>query len=146
MSAALRRCRLGASTSSVSGSALSCLVARFGASRGAHGTAINFAKKPAKKASDEASAEDVHTHSTTIATGINIKKSGSDPALGPDGDYPDWLWGLVEPKKTLGDLEKEVEEAKLSGEYDVMAIGDVKRLVRLRRRAKIKANNAERAK
>jgi large subunit ribosomal protein L54 len=53
---------------------------------------------------------------------------------------------LIEPRKTLTELEKEVEAAKLTGKYDVMDIEDVKRLVKLRRRAKIKASNAERAK
>ena len=64
----------------------------------------------------------------------------------PDADYPDWLWTLASPEKSLGELEKEVEAAKLTGELDVMAVGDIKRLVKLRRRAKIKANNQERAK
>ena len=44
---------------------------------------------------------------------------------------------------------KELEAAKkvdVDLKYDVMAIKDVKRLLRLRRRAKIKANNALRAK
>ena len=47
--------------------------------------------------------------------------------------------------KTLGELEKELEAAKKADvdlKYDVMAAKDVKRLLRLRRRAKIKANNA----
>ena len=84
--------------------------------------------------------------SATHCSGINYKKGGSDPELGPDEDYPDWLWTLLEPKKSLLQLEKEVAAAKLTGRYDVMALEDVKRLLKLRRRAKIKANNAARAK
>ena len=72
--------------------------------------------------------------------------AGEYPELGADDAYPDWLWGLIEPRKTLTELEKEVAGAKLSGKYDVMDIEDIKRLVKLRRRAKIKASNAERAK
>ena len=74
----------------------------------------------------------------------------------PDDQYPDWLWTILDPEKgniamkTLGELEKELEAAKkvdVDLKYDVMAIKDVKRLLRrLRRRAKIKANNALRAK
>ena len=73
----------------------------------------------------------------------------------PDDQYPDWLWTILDPEKgniamkTLGELEKELEAAKKADvdlKYDVMAIKDVKRLLRLRRRAKIKANNALRAK
>ena len=84
--------------------------------------------------------------SSTHCTGLNYKKGGSDPELGPDEAYPDWLWKLAEPKKTLTELEKEVAAAKLTGRYDVMDVKDVKRLLKLRRRAKIKANNASRAK
>lgn len=84
--------------------------------------------------------------SSTHCTGLNYKKGGSDPELGPDESYPDWLWTLLEPKKTLTQLEKEVAAAKLTGRYDVMALPDVKRLLKLRRRAKIKRNNESRAK
>ena len=51
--------------------------------------------------------------------------------------------------KMLGELEKELEAAKKADvdlTYDKMDIKDIKRLVRLRRRAKIKSNNALRAK
>ena len=93
--------------------------------------------------------------STTHCTGLNILKDGKDPELMPDDQYPDWLWTILDPEKgniamkTLGELEKELEAAKKADvdlKYDVMAIKDVKRLLRLRRRAKIKANNALRAK
>lgn len=146
MSTALARLAFGAhaSTSASTASALSSLVKHFGASRGFHGASGSFAK--AKKGAAAAAEEMAHTHSATVATGINIKKGGSDPELGADDAYPDWLWGLIEPRKTLTELEKEVEAAKLTGKYDVMDIEDVKRLVKLRRRAKIKASNAERAK
>ena len=146
MATALARRAFGAhaSTSASATSALSTLVKRFGASRGFHGASGSLAK--AKKGAAAAPEERAHTHSATVATGINIKKGGSDPELGADDAYPDWLWGLIEPRKTLTELEKEVAAAKLSGKYDVMDIEDIKRLVKLRRRAKIKASNADRAK
>ena len=148
MTTALGRLGFGASASAsceLSGSALSTLVKHFGVSRGVYTSSSLFAKKASKKV-DTSSTDEVHTHSTEIATGINIKKGGEDPTLKPDADYPDWLWTLASPEKSLGELEKEVEAAKLTGELDVMAVGDIKRLVKLRRRAKIKANNQERAK
>ena len=146
MSTSLARLAFGAhaSTSTSAASALSSLVKRFGASRGFHSTSGSLAK--AKKGAAAAPEEGTHTHNAEVATGINIKKGGSDPELGTDDDYPDWLWGLIEPRKSLSELEKEMEAAKLSGKYDVMDIEDIKRLVKLRRRAKIKASNAERAK
>ena len=82
-------------------------------------------------------------------------KDGKDPELMADDQYPDWLWTLLDTEKgtiamkTLGELEKELEAAKKADvdlTYDKMDIKDIKRLVRLRRRAKIKSNNALRAK
>jgi large subunit ribosomal protein L54 len=84
--------------------------------------------------------------STTHCTGLNIVKGGSDPELGPEDAYPDWLWTLLDEPKSLTDLEKEVAAAKKTGRYDAMDVKDVKRLLKLRRRAKIRANNDARAK
>jgi len=144
---ALARLAFGAKAStSSSTSALSLLVRQFGAHRGFHHSSVSAAPPPKKGAAAEKVAEVEHTHSTTVATGLNIKKGGTDPELDPDADYPDWLWNLIEPRKTLTELEKEVEAAKRTGMFDAMDIDDIKRLVKLRRRASIKANNAERSK
>ena len=124
------------------------------------GSAVHWAKgagKGAKKTNAVAADGGASTGSmsTTHCTGLNILKDGEDPELMPDDQYPDWLWTILDPEKgniamkTLGELEKELEAAKKADvdlKYDVMAIKDVKRLLRLRRRAKIKANNALRAK
>ena len=124
------------------------------------GSAVHWAKgaeKGAKKTDAVAADGGASTGSmsTTHCTGLNILKDGKDPELMPDDQYPDWLWTILDPEKgniamkTLGELEKELEAAKKADvdlKYDVMAIKDVKRLLRLRRRAKIKANNALRAK
>lgn len=124
------------------------------------GSAVHWAKGAGKgaKKTDAVAADggaSTGSMSTTHCTGLNILKDGKDPELMPDDQYPDWLWTILDPEKgniamkTLGELEKELEAAKKADvdlKYDVMAIKDVKRLLRLRRRAKIKANNARRAK
>ena len=124
------------------------------------GSAVHWAKGAGKgaKRTDAVAADggaSTGSMSTTHCTGLNILKDGEDPELMPDDQYPDWLWTILDPEKgniamkTLGELEKELEAAKKADvdlKYDVMAIKDVKRLLRLRRRAKIKANNALRAK
>ena len=124
------------------------------------GSAVHWAKGAGKgaKKTDAVAADggaSTGSMSTTHCTGLNILKEGEDPELMPDDQYPDWLWTILDPEKgniamkTLGELEKELEAAKKADvdlKYDVMAIKDVKRLLRLRRRAKIKANNALRAK
>ena len=124
------------------------------------GSAVHWAKGTGKgaKKTDAVAADggaSTGSMSTTHCTGLNILKDGEDPELMPDDQYPDWLWTILDPEKgniamkTLGELEKELEAAKKADvdlKYDVMAIKDVKRLLRLRRRAKIKANNALRAK
>ena len=124
------------------------------------GSAVHWAKGAGKgaKKTDAVAADggaSTGSMSTTHCTGLNILKDGEDPELMPDDQYPNWLWTILDPEKgniamkTLGELEKELEAAKKADvdlKYDVMAIKDVKRLLRLRRRAKIKANNALRAK
>mmetsp|Transcript_2216 Transcript_2216/g.5213 ORF Transcript_2216/g.5213 Transcript_2216/m.5213 type:complete len:156 (-) Transcript_2216:188-655(-) len=111
------------------------------------GSAALFAKAKAKGAKVAPEAPEVGM-SATHCTGLNYTKGGSDPELGPDSDYPDWLWELTKPKKTLTMLEKEMAAAKLvvPVRYDIIEYADLKRLMKLRRRNKIKANNAARAK
>ena len=150
MSAILRMAR-GASTSGAILTHARCVSGS--ASHWAKGAAKGGAKAKAADAGDEASSSS--SLSTTHCTGLNILKDGKDPELMPDDQYPDWLWTLLDPEKgtiamkTLGELEKELEAAKKADvdlTYDKMDIKDIKRLVRLRRRAKIKLNNALRAK
>jgi large subunit ribosomal protein L54 len=35
-----------------------------------------------------------------VCLGANYFKTGEDPAIRPESEYPDWLWGL-EPDKQL---------------------------------------------
>lgn len=38
--------------------------------------------------------------------GLNIDKGGSDPVVKADAEYPEWLWRLATPDRTLGDLRR----------------------------------------
>ena len=32
-----------------------------------------------------------------VCVGANIHTTGEDPAIKADSEYPDWLWGLLDP-------------------------------------------------
>ena len=36
-----------------------------------------------------------------VCQGINYFKEGSDPALLPDSEYPEWIWNTLQPKQLL---------------------------------------------
>ena len=42
--------------------------------------------------------------------GINILKSGSDPEVKPDEQYPQWMWQVGSPGKMLSQLNREQED------------------------------------
>ena len=42
--------------------------------------------------------------------GINILKSGSDPEIKPDEQYPQWVWQVGSPGKMLSQLNREQED------------------------------------
>jgi Mitochondrial ribosomal protein L37 len=48
--------------------------------------------------------------STEVVTGVNLLKSGTDPPLLPDDQYPEWLWKLAEPEATLSELQRKPED------------------------------------
>lgn len=81
--------------------------------------------------------------SREVASGVNIYQAGSDPALGPDEQYPDWLWKLLDKPKTIKQLHQQAQEV---GGFVEMPPRDYFRLVRLERKAQIKAHNAASAK
>mmetsp|Transcript_22187 Transcript_22187/g.48707 ORF Transcript_22187/g.48707 Transcript_22187/m.48707 type:complete len:133 (-) Transcript_22187:381-779(-) len=111
-------------------------------SRGFHAALPCFAK--AKKGG-KGGAEEVEQEVATgkcdlkVATGINILKSGNDPALGPNEAYPDWLWKLGEPSPNLAELQQK-------GWDNLADLSEKKRLVKLMARQEIKVKNALKAK
>ena len=48
--------------------------------------------------------------SLTHCTGANYFKTGEDPKLLPDEEYPDWLLELAKPQLKISDYEKRKEE------------------------------------
>lgn len=86
--------------------------------------------------------------SETHATGLNYLKTGSDPELGADDAYPDWLYTLLEPKESLGGYERRIAALKEEGLdwRTEFSAEDAARYRKLERVARMKANNALRAK
>ena len=75
------------------------------------------------------------------ATGVNYAKGGQDPELKPDSEYPEWLWGLAEPKPSLGELQRRLEGREAEASDD-----EVRRLWDLYNRQRIKDRNAANSK
>eukprot|EP00193_Tetraselmis_chui_P022294 CAMPEP_0177778772 /NCGR_PEP_ID=MMETSP0491_2-20121128/16157_1 /TAXON_ID=63592 /ORGANISM="Tetraselmis chuii, Strain PLY429" /LENGTH=78 /DNA_ID=CAMNT_0019298117 /DNA_START=374 /DNA_END=610 /DNA_ORIENTATION=+ len=75
--------------------------------------------------------------SMTEVTGCNIYKTGSDPAILPDDQYPEWLWDLVKQRPTLNELRRR--------DPNTMDSAELQRFLKLQRRALIKDNNSNRA-
>lgn len=68
----------------------------------------------------------------------NILKDGAHPELKDKAEYPEWLFTLLDPKPTLGELER-------TG-FDNLEMEEQHRYLVLLNRRTIKANNAEKAK
>ena len=60
------------------------------------------------------------TVSETTATGVNYFKTGEDPPLKADSEYPDWLWTIPEPPLSLFTLERKYsdDDALTDGNYE----------------------------
>lgn len=86
--------------------------------------------------------------SATHVTGLNYFKSGEDPAIGPDDAYPAWLSEILQPKESLGEFERRIAALKENGEdwRETFSEAEKARYTKLARVARMKANNAERAK
>mmetsp|Transcript_13931 Transcript_13931/g.35065 ORF Transcript_13931/g.35065 Transcript_13931/m.35065 type:complete len:119 (+) Transcript_13931:320-676(+) len=99
-----------------------------------------LAPKKGKKGAETAAEKPVNTGSMSAAevTGCNIFKTGSDPTILPDDQYPEWLWGLTKPAATLNELRRQ--------DQDSMTSSELQRLIKLERRALIKEHNSSRAK
>jgi large subunit ribosomal protein L54 len=50
----------------------------------------------------------------TVLKGINVLKAGSDPIAKDDHEYPDWLWRLLDKKKSM---DSYTPEEQLSWAY-----------------------------
>jgi large subunit ribosomal protein L54 len=74
----------------------------------------------------------------TVATGVNILKKGSDPPLKPDSEYPEWLWDLAKPPKTLSELRR--------GNETELPMREQKRLLKLANRDGIRTRNENKSK
>ena len=75
---------------------------------------------------------------STTVFGANILKDGTDPKILPDSEYPDWLWHLLDKRPPLSELRRK--------DTQTLPYEDLKRFVKLDNRARMKENNAVRAK
>ncbi|WRX20674.1 Large ribosomal subunit protein mL54 - like 1 [Theobroma cacao] len=98
------------------------------------------AKKGSKGAASDAPKASIlskEVKSTTVV-GANILKDGADPKIMPDSEYPDWLWHLLDKRPALSELRRK--------NIETLPYEDLKRFVKLDNRARIKENNAVKAK
>jgi len=97
-------------------------------------------KKGGKGGAGDAPKESVLTKEmkSTTVFGANILKDGADPKIMPDSEYPDWLWHLLDKRPPLSELRRKNTET--------LPYEELKRFVKLDNRARIKENNAVRAK
>ncbi|KAF5192387.1 Mitochondrial ribosomal protein l37 [Thalictrum thalictroides] len=99
----------------------------------------------AKKGSKGGAASDApkasilskETKSSTVV-GANILKDGTDSKIMEDSEYPDWLWHLLDKKPPLSELRRKNTET--------LPYEHLKRFVKLDNCARIKENNADKAK
>ncbi|GMH36759.1 hypothetical protein BSKO_04632 [Bryopsis sp. KO-2023] len=68
---------------------------------------------------------------------VNILKTGEDPPLKPDEEYPAWLWKLVTPPASFGDLSVKMEE----GGQGALDLEEGSRFLGLERRKSIAGSN-----
>ncbi|CAL5225374.1 g8179 [Coccomyxa viridis] len=81
--------------------------------------------------------------STSTATGVNYFKTGEDPPLKEDSEYPEWLWSIADPPSSLFTLERKYSEDETVNDDNFT---DMKRLVKLQNIRDIKDLNEIKAK
>jgi len=92
--------------------------------------------KTDQQASKSETVRDTSQPGDTIP-GLNYLKTGKDPVIKEDSEYPEWLWKIIEPMPTKRDLEAKLEkEGKGS-----MSLTELRRLVKLTNRERIKIAN-----
>ncbi|GFR47925.1 hypothetical protein Agub_g9727 [Astrephomene gubernaculifera] len=93
----------------------------------------------AKKGSKDKGPRKVGELSCEVVTGCGLMKNEADPPIKPDSEYPEWLFKLLEPRPTIKELEKAYQEGGLT-------IPELRRLWRLKNKARIKESNFLKAK
>ena len=81
-----------------------------------------------------------------VVQGINILKSGSDPALAPDSEYPAWVTDLARPPPKLTELRRAWAAEPAYDDNDLDAIDGINgellgKLVHFESRARIRERN-----
>eukprot|EP00879_Flechtneria_rotunda_P008820 GHRR01009238.1.p1 GENE.GHRR01009238.1~~GHRR01009238.1.p1 ORF type:complete len:124 (+),score=33.20 GHRR01009238.1:53-424(+) len=77
--------------------------------------------------------------SSEVVAGCAIRKGESDPPIKPDSAYPAWLFDMLKPEPTVAELERMYATEGLE-------LPQLKRLLRLKNKMRIKEQNAARAK
>lgn len=120
---------------------LSRRISLMGVPAGSRGFAAGGAKakKGSKGGGDAPKASTISNEvKASTVVGANILKDGVDPKVMPDADYPDWLWRLLDKRPPLSELQRRKPET--------LSYDELQRLTKLDNRARIKENNAVRAK
>ncbi|OQR98454.1 hypothetical protein ACHHYP_08621 [Achlya hypogyna] len=99
------------------------------------------AKAPAKGKDKKGGAPKVVEEAVDITkyAPVNILKDGTHPELKPREEYPEWLYTLLDPKPTLGELERK-------GYDNLETMEEKRRLITLSYRKAIKEKNASKSK
>ncbi len=74
--------------------------------------AVSTARGPAANKTDDETAgpREVPPLNMDVCVGANIYKTGEDPPIKEDSEYPDWLWKLAEPTKSYKELSPDSKQ------------------------------------
>mmetsp|Transcript_1687 Transcript_1687/g.3478 ORF Transcript_1687/g.3478 Transcript_1687/m.3478 type:complete len:132 (-) Transcript_1687:253-648(-) len=110
----------------------------FAVPRSLHTSAAALAKAKGKKGGADEGPVEVATGVCDLkqATGLNLLKTGTDPVLGPDEAYPDWLWTLTDPELSMMELQH-----MASADPQSLTPYEGTRLMKLLNRTQIKSQN-----
>ena len=109
-------------------------------------TGVNLLKARPALAVDRA------THARTARLTPPLEQGKSDPKLGPDEEYPPWLWTLTAPQPMEAELQRKLQEAGYTGkpgphsEELPISIEEAQRLLYLQRKRTIKGSNGRTSK
>ncbi|RLN99371.1 hypothetical protein DYB28_008066, partial [Aphanomyces astaci] len=104
------------------------------------GYAAPAAKAPAKAKDKKGGPKVVdEVVDVTKYAPVNILKDSTHPELKAREEYPEWLYTLLDPKPTLGELERK-------GYDNLESMTDKRRLIKLSYRKAIKEKNDSKSK